>query len=98
VQQSSGAKKGLKVKERVVSEKCLGTGVPVDCKSVRIRLMVSQGCDEINLLHSEGPWVYKAHPGDQNGNPSWLQGRGHTGTAHYRKSSDSRLGFGNSSG
>jgi len=26
---------------------------------VRIRLMVSQGCDEINLLHSEEPWVYK---------------------------------------
>jgi hypothetical protein len=42
-----------------VSEKCLGTEVPVDCKSVRIRLMVSQGCDEINLIHSEGLWVYK---------------------------------------
>jgi hypothetical protein len=42
-----------------VSEKCLGTEVPVDCKSVRIGLMVSQGCDEINLLHSEGPWMYK---------------------------------------
>jgi hypothetical protein len=54
-----------------VSEKCLGTEVPVDCKSVRIRLMASQGCDEINLLQSEGPWVYKgAHPGGQNGNPS----------------------------
>jgi len=33
-------------------------------------LMVSQGSDEINLLSSEGPRVYKGtHPGDQNGNP-----------------------------
>ena len=31
----------------------------VNCKLVRIRLIVSQGCDEINLLNSEGPWVYK---------------------------------------
>jgi hypothetical protein len=42
-----------------VSEKRLGTEVAVDCKSVRIKLMVSRGCDEINRLHSEGPWVYK---------------------------------------
>jgi len=41
VQQSSGAQKGLK--GRLVSEKCLGTEVPVDCKSVRIRLMVLSG-------------------------------------------------------
>lgn len=57
MQQSSGAKKGLK--GGVVSEKCLGMEVPGDCKSVPIRLIVSQGCDEINLLHSEGPCVYK---------------------------------------
>ncbi len=40
MQQSSGAKKGLK---GGVSQKCLGTEVPVDCKSVRIRLMVLSG-------------------------------------------------------
>jgi len=51
------AKKGLK--RGVVSEKCLRTDVPVDCTSVRIGLLVFLGCDEINLLHSEGPWVYK---------------------------------------
>ena len=56
-QQSSGAKKGLK--GGVVSEKYLGMEVPGDCKSVPIRLIVSQGCDEINLLHSERPLVYK---------------------------------------
>jgi hypothetical protein len=43
-------RKGLK--GGVVSAKCLGMEVPVDCKSVRIRLMVSQGCYEINLLYS----------------------------------------------
>src|SRR5712692_3353383 len=38
------------------------------------RLMASQGCDEINLLQSEEPWVYKgAHPRGQNGNPSQNQ-------------------------
>jgi len=39
------------------------------CGTARIRLTVSQVCDEMNLLNPEGPWVYKrAHPGDQNGN------------------------------
>jgi hypothetical protein len=40
VQQGSGAKKGLK---GGVCEKCLETEVPVDFKSVRIRLMVLPG-------------------------------------------------------
>ena len=49
----------------------LGMEVLVGFKSVLIRLMVSQDCDEINLLHSEGPWVYKStHPGHRIGNPS----------------------------
>ena len=38
--QSSG-KKGLK--GRLVSEKCLGTEVPVDWKSMQIRLLVLSG-------------------------------------------------------
>lgn len=56
-QQSSGAKKGLK--GGVVSEKYLGMEVPGDCKSVPIRLIVSQDCDEMNLLHAERPLGYK---------------------------------------
>ena len=51
MQQGSGAKKEL---TGGVSEKCLGTEVPVDFKSVRIRLMVPSGLDEISWLHSEG--------------------------------------------
>jgi hypothetical protein len=47
-----------------VSEKCLGAEVPADCKSVRIGLMVSQACNENNLLYRKGPGVYEAaHPG-----------------------------------
>jgi len=35
------------------------------CGAARIRLTVSQVCDEMNLLNPEGPWVYKsAHPGE----------------------------------
>ncbi len=57
-----------------MSEKCLGTEVPVDFKSVRIGRMVLPGCNEINSLRSEGPWVYKrAHPGDQRKIPDLME-------------------------
>jgi len=53
-----------------VSEKCLGTEVPVDCKSVRIRLMVSQSCDETKFaVLWKALGCIKVDAADQNGNP-----------------------------
>ena len=54
-----------------MSEKCLGTEVPVDCKSVRIRLMVSQVATKSICLPRKDFGCISCLSGRSNGNPSF---------------------------